>query len=161
MSDFPCGGAQQEQRLMLYVGGELLLWERLRIEAHLRSCPICREQQRLMLRTMQNVAAEVRGYGLPAWEAQGITVSGSAISGRLLAKPISSGRFATLAALSAAVAVLTSYTAATYGDRLMTSHSAPLSRVSTPASPPCETTPEKPVRPCHDCASPAPKSSIK
>jgi hypothetical protein len=155
MSEYPCGGARREQELMLYVGGELLPWERFRIETHLRLCPLCREQQRLMLNTMQIVADEVRGGGLPQWEAQGMLVSGSAISGRFHGKPVSSMRLVTLAAVSAAVAVLTSYMAANYGDRLTTSHSGPLTRVSTAASPPCKTPADTAASSCRNCASPA------
>ncbi len=156
MSEYPCGGTRREQQLMLYVGGELHLWDRLRMESHLRNCSRCREQQRLLLTTMQSFAAEVRGGDLPRWEAQGMTVSASALSGRLQGKPVGSARLATLAAISAAVAVLTSYMAATYGDRLTQSRSGPLSRVSTVASPPCTPSAGIPASSCRNCASPAP-----
>jgi anti-sigma factor RsiW len=165
MNDYPCGGTRREQELMLYVGGELLPWDRLRIESHLRHCPLCREQQRLMLRTMQSIAAEVRGGSLPQWQAQGLMVSASALSGRFHGKPPASARLVTLAAISAAVAVLTSYMAATYGDHLLSSRSAPLSHVSTAttaataataASPPCLTPAPTATKSCHNCASPAP-----
>ena len=160
MSDHPCG-AQREQDLMLYVGGELLPWERLRMESHLRSCPLCQEQQRLLQSTMQMVAAELRGGALPAWESQGTMVSGSGISGRLHGRPVSGSRLATLAAVSVTVAVFTSYMAANFGDHLKISRSAPLSRVSIAASPPCKTDADKPARACRDCASPDPDALAK
>jgi anti-sigma factor RsiW len=159
MSEYTCGGTRREQQLMLYVGGELLPWERLRIESHLRKCPVCRGQQRLMLSTMQTVAAEVRGGALPQWEAQGMMVSASGLSGPFRGKPAGSFRLVTLAAVSAAVAVLTSYMAATYGDRLITSYSAPLTRVNTVASPPCSPTVGTTDNSCRNCASPAPPRS--
>jgi anti-sigma factor RsiW len=159
MSEYPCGGAQREQQLMLYVGGELLPRERLQIEAHLRNCPLCREQQHFLRSTMQSVAAEVRGAALPRWEAPGITVSSSALSGRFHGKPLDSMRLVTLAAISAAAAILTSYMAATYGDRLIRSYSVPLSHVSTVVSPPCVTPTTAAAKSCHNCASPSPNLS--
>ncbi|MES2464645.1 MAG: zf-HC2 domain-containing protein [Armatimonadota bacterium] len=160
MSQNPCDGTSHDQELMLYVGGELSPWDRFRVASHLRSCTRCREQHRLLLSTMRIVAAEVRGGALPQWEAQGGFVSASALSSRFHGKPIGSVRLATLAAISAAVAVLTSYMAATYGDRLTTSHFAPLSRVSSAASPPCEVSPGPASSSCRDCASPTPKVHI-
>jgi anti-sigma factor RsiW len=159
MNDYPCGGIQREQQLMLYVGGELPLWERLRIESHLRRCPTCREQQAQIQNTMQYVAAEVRGGSLPLWQAQGMMVSGSAVSGRFHGRPVSSTRLAALAAISAAIAALTSYMAAMYGDHLTPSHSAPLSHASMVASPSCETPAgkrDKPGKSCRNCVSSPP-----
>lgn len=160
MSEYPCG-AQREQDLMLYVGGELLPWERLRMESHLRSCPLCREQQRVLQSTMHLVAAELRGGGLPAWESPGTMVTGSGVSSRLQGRPVSGSRLATLAAVSVTVAVFTSYMAANFGDHLKISRSAPLSRVSIAASPPCKTGVGTPARSCRNCASPAPDVTAK
>lgn len=152
MTDYPCGGIRREQQLMLYVGGELPSWERLLIEMHLRNCPVCREHQALILSTMQSVAAEVRGGSLPHWEAQGMMVSASALSGRFHSTPIGSARLVTLATISAAVAVLTSYMAATYGDRLTRSPSVPLSHVNTVATP-CASPESSLDSSCRNCAA--------
>ena len=158
MSEYQCGGLPQEQDLILYVGGELLPKAKRRVEAHLRDCPHCRRQQRLLLLTMQSVAAEVRGSALPRWAPHEL-ISGTAVSTRLYSKPVSGGRLATLAAISAAVAVLTSYMAATYGDHLTPSYSVPLSRVSIEPLPPCKSSPAaKAGKSCRDCISAFPKA---
>lgn len=161
MSEYPCGGLRREQDLMLYVGGELLPWEKRRVEAHLRECPHCQKQQRLLRTTMQSVAAEVRGSGMPHWAPQEM-VSATAVSTPFYHKPVNSSRLATLVAISAAVAALTSYMAATYGDHLMSSHFVPLSHVNIEPTPPCESSPtakaDKSGKSCHNCASPAPKA---
>ncbi|MBC8104879.1 MAG: hypothetical protein H7Z41_20075 [Cytophagales bacterium] len=136
MSEYPCGGTRREQELMLYAGGELLFWDRQRVERHLRHCSCCCERHALIRSAMGSIAAEVRGSSLPAWQAQS-PVPSYGIAARLLGRREQTARLASLAAISAAVAAVGSYLAANYGDNLRPVQPAPPSPVSIVTSPIC------------------------